>query len=73
MTIIHFKITSQDVLHAFYLPDIGIKQDAVPNLETLAWLDSDTVNPGHYDLYCTEFCGDSHSKMLADIYLTEAQ
>ena len=71
--VIHFKITSQDVLHAFYLPDIGIKQDAVPNLETLAWLDSSNVNPGHYDLYCTEFCGDSHSKMLADIYLTGAQ
>lgn len=71
--VVHFRINSLDVLHAFYLPEIGIKQDAVPNLETLAWLDSSNVKPGHYDLYCTEFCGDSHSKMLAHIYLTEAQ
>ena len=71
--IIHFRITSKDVLHAFYIPEIGIKQDAVPNLETLAWLDTGTVSAGEYNLYCTEFCGDSHSLMLGEIHITEVQ
>jgi heme/copper-type cytochrome/quinol oxidase subunit 2 len=59
------------VLHAFYIVEIGIKQDAVPGIETLAWIDTDDVKPGLYNIYCTEYCGNEHSKMLAKLYITE--
>jgi len=73
--IIRFNITSTDVLHAFFFPEIGIKQDAVPGLTTIAWLDTSTVEPRDepYEIYCTEYCGKSHSKMLARVYITEVQ
>ena len=70
-SIIRFNINSEDVLHAFYIVEIGIKQDVVPNLQTLAWLDTGTVNPGEYNIYCAEMCGRSHSQMLAKLYITE--
>jgi len=71
--IIRFNINAQDVLHAFYIVEIGIKQDAVPGLETLAWVDTNDVKPGKYSIYCTEYCGKTHSGMLADLYITEAE
>ena len=46
------------------------QQDVVPNLQTVAWLDTGTVNPGEYNIYCAEMCGKSHSQMLAKIYIT---
>lgn len=74
-SIVRFNITSEDILHAFYLPEIGIKQDAVPGLSTVAWLDTSTVEARDepYEIYCTEYCGESHSQMLAKIYITEVQ
>ncbi|HIF36815.1 MAG TPA: cytochrome c oxidase subunit II [Marine Group III euryarchaeote] len=70
-SIVRFNINSLDVLHAFYIVEIGIKQDVVPNLQTLAWLDTSTVTPGEYNIYCAEMCGKSHSVMLAKLYITE--
>lgn len=72
-SIIRFNITAQDVLHAFYLPEMGIKQDAVPGLDTVAWVDTSIVEAREepYSIYCTEYCGNSHSMMLAEIYVTE--
>ena len=74
-SIVRFNITAQDVLHAFYLPEIGIKQDAVPGLDTVAWLDTSVVEPRDeaYEIYCTEYCGEQHSRMLAKVYITEVQ
>ena len=71
--VVHFRLTSNDVLHAFNFPEIGIKQDVVPNLETLAWLDTNEVEVGQYDIWCAEFCGAEHSIMDADIHITEVQ
>jgi len=72
-SIVRFNINALDVLHAFYIVEIGVKQDAVPGIETLAWVDTSDVSPGEYNIYCTEYCGDSHSKMLATLYITVAE
>ena len=69
-SIVRFNINAVDVLHAFYIVEIGVKQDAVPGVETLAWVDTGDVEPGEYNIYCTEFCGKSHSKMLATLWIT---
>lgn len=60
---IKFNISSIDVIHSFYIPAYRIKVDAVKGLETYAWLFADEV--GEYDILCTEYCGTSHSDMVA--------
>ena len=68
---VHFRLTSSDVLHAFNFPELGIKQDVVPNLDTLTWLDTKEFNAGHYSIWCAEYCGRDHAIMDADIFITE--
>lgn len=56
-------MTSTDVLHSFYVPAFRIKQDVIPGAYTSLWFDA--KNPGDYRVFCAEFCGTSHSEMLA--------
>lgn len=58
-------MTSRDVIHSFFLPSMRIKQDVVPGRYTALWFSSDKV--GNYQVFCTEFCGDLHSRMLAKV------
>jgi cytochrome c oxidase subunit 2 len=55
-------LTSEDVIHSFFIPDFRIKQDAVPGRYTFAWFEA--TKPGTYRLYCAEYCGTDHSKMI---------
>ena len=70
-TRVKFELESGDVLHAFFLPAFGLKEDIVPNTTTAMWFDTGTVDPGTYPIYCAEYCGDGHSKMLGTIIITE--
>lgn len=54
-------LTSEDVIHSFYVPVFRLKQDAVPGLTIRAWFNA-TV-PGEYELGCAELCGMGHYKM----------
>ncbi len=56
-------LTSQDVIHSFYVPDFRAKYDAVPGRYTKLWFQA--TKPGKYPLYCAEYCGDWHSRMPA--------
>ncbi|MGZ4110989.1 MAG: cytochrome c oxidase subunit II [Tumebacillaceae bacterium] len=68
-----FEITSKDVIHSFWIPEMRIKQDAVPGRQTRFWIDPTvTVDPGQGKTYekhiiCAEYCGQNHSKMDADL------
>ena len=65
-------MTSEDVLHGFFIPNFRIKQDVVPGMYTSIWFEA-TV-PGRHQVFCTEYCGTSHSGMLAQvIVLTDEQ
>ena len=55
------KITSQDVLHSFWIPKIAGKLDMVPNHENQLYIKAD--DPGLYYGQCAEFCGISHAMM----------
>lgn len=58
-------ITSKDVLHSFYVPAFRVKQDAVPGRYTATGF---TVKKkGTFQIFCTEYCGDAHSSMLAKV------
>jgi cytochrome c oxidase subunit 2 len=60
-TDVYFRVTSTDVIHGFAVPELGLKQDAMPGatntIKTVAY-EEDT-----YQGYCTEYCGVAHSQM----------
>ncbi len=58
---IRFLITSKDVIHSWWVPDIGVKQDAIPGFINDAWAVID--KPGVYRGQCAELCGKDHGFM----------
>jgi cytochrome c oxidase subunit II len=62
-------MTSQDVIHSFFVPAFRIKQDVLPGRYTTAWFKA--TKPGRYHLFCAEYCGTQHSGMGGDIVVME--
>jgi len=62
-------LTSEDVIHSFYVPAFRVKQDAVPGRYTSMWFEADKV--GEYHLFCAEFCGTAHARMIGRIVVME--
>jgi cytochrome c oxidase subunit 2 len=62
-------MTSQDVIHSFYVPAFRIKQDVLPGRYTTAWFHA--TKPGTYHLFCAEYCGTEHSGMIGWIVVME--
>jgi cytochrome c oxidase subunit II len=54
-------LKSADVLHSFFLPNMRVKQDAVPGMKIPVWFRA--TSEGSYDLVCAELCGWGHYKM----------
>ncbi len=61
-TKVHINLSSKDVIHSFWVPNIGGKKDAVPGRHTDLWIQAD--KPGTYKGQCFEFCGTGHADML---------
>jgi cytochrome c oxidase subunit 2 len=64
-------VASQDVIHSFYVPAFRIKQDAIPGRYAIIWFEADRV--GEYHLFCAEYCGTEHSKMIGRVVVMEPQ
>jgi cytochrome c oxidase subunit 2 len=60
-TKIRFLITSDDVIHSWWVPDFGWKRDAVPGFVNEFWVD--IKRPGTYRGQCAELCGQDHGFM----------
>ena len=60
-TKIHFLISAEDVIHAWWVPALGWKQDAIPGLTNEGWTEIKT--PGIYRGQCAELCGKDHGFM----------
>ena len=58
---VRFLVTSEDVIHAWWVPDFGIKRDAVPGMLNELW--AIVEEPGIYRGQCTELCGKDHGFM----------
>jgi len=58
---VRFLITAEDVIHAWWIPDFGIKRDAVPGILNEMW--TVVPEPGTYRGQCTELCGKDHGFM----------
>lgn len=59
------QLKSQDVLHSFFLPNMRVKQDAVPGMRIPVWFKPMKI--GRYDLPCAELCGWGHYKMKGQL------
>jgi len=68
---VRFDVSSQDVIHGFYLPDFRVHQDAVPGLSSEVWLQATQL--GTYDIRCTQFCGTNHYQMKGQITVDTPQ
>lgn len=66
---VKFEITSNDVLHSFYLPAFRCKEDAVPGRINYYWIR--TTETGSFYAACAEYCGLNHSYMYAPIRIVE--
>ena len=60
---IRFLHTSADVLHAFWVPELGFKRDAIPGYITATWAEIDPGREGTYTGQCAELCGTWHARM----------
>lgn len=58
-------MTAEDVLHSFYVPSFRIKQDVIPGRYTSLWFTATKL--GEFHVFCTEYCGTSHSAMLTKL------
>jgi cytochrome c oxidase subunit 2 len=66
---IKLKLASEDVLHSFYIPAFRVKQDAVPGRYTSLWFRA--TKTGVYHLFCAEYCGTEHSRMIGSVIVME--
>jgi len=60
---------SEDVIHSFYVPAFRLKQDVLPGSYTTLWFQPS--KPGRYHLFCAEYCGTSHSRMIGEVVAME--
>jgi cytochrome c oxidase subunit 2 len=66
---VKLTMTSEDVIHSFYVPAFRVKQDAVPGRYTTLWFEA--TKAGTYHLFCAEYCGTLHSGMIGRIVAME--
>jgi cytochrome c oxidase subunit 2 len=64
-TPIKMVMSSDDVIHSFYIPEFRLKKDVVPGLYSTLTFTPTVVGEAH--VFCAEFCGTSHSGMLATV------
>jgi cytochrome c oxidase subunit 2 len=62
---IRLVMTSEDVIHGFFIPAFRIKHDVVPGRYARLWFTA--TRPGEYQIFCTQYCGEGHSGMLAKV------
>ena len=66
---IQLIMTSEDVIHDFFVPAFRTKADVVPGRYTTLWFEP--TKPGTYHLFCAEYCGMNHSGMTGSVIVME--
>src|SRR4029079_5742136 len=66
---VNFKMTSQDVIHSFWIPQLAGKRDVIANHTNYIWFTPDTtLGASVWNGFCTEYCGASHAKMRFRVF-----
>src|SRR3989338_5495154 len=66
---INLLMSSQDVIHSFFIPNFRLKNDVLPGRYTQLWFNATQL--GEHQVMCAEFCGTAHSQMLAKVKVVE--
>ncbi len=77
---VRLLMSSDDVLHSFWVPDLRVKHDVIPNRYSTVWFEAtyetgapetpgDPESTGYIRIFCTEYCGFGHSAMLAKLWV----
>ena len=69
--VIRLELKSKDVIHSFFVPQLRLKQDAMPGKKIDAWFEA--TKPGTYEIPCAELCGFGHSGMRALLTVHSAE
>ncbi len=62
---VKLTMTSEDVIHDFFVPAFRIKMDVIPGRYTTAWFEA--TKEGEYRIFCSQYCGTQHSGMLGRV------
>ena len=68
---VKMTMASEDVIHSFYIPAFRVKHDVVPGHYDTIWFTP--TKPGHYHLFCTEYCGNQHASMIGWVDVLDQQ
>jgi cytochrome c oxidase subunit 2 len=68
-TNVRLTMTSQDVIHSFFVPAFRLKFDVLPGRFTTAWFQA--TRSGRYHLFCVEYSGTKHSEMIGEVVVME--
>jgi cytochrome c oxidase subunit 2 len=66
---VQLTLTSEDVIHDFFVPAFRMKKDVLPGRYTTAWFTA--TRPGRYHLFCSQYCGTKHSAMIGWVDVLE--
>jgi cytochrome c oxidase subunit 2 len=69
--VVRLHISSDDVIHSVFIPNLRFKQDAVPGRTISGWFEA--TKPGKYELPCAELCGFGHSGMKGWLFVHTAE
>lgn len=66
---VKLTMASEDVIHSFSVPALGVRHDVVPGHYDSVWFKA--TKPGRYHLFCTEYCGNQHAGMVGWVDVME--
>src|SRR5437868_307989 len=58
-------LTSEDVIHSFFVPEFRVHMDVLPNRYTSVWFEATRI--GTYNLFCSQYCGTNHAGMIGKV------
>lgn len=64
------RLEAEDVIHSFFIPELRVKQDAVPGMTIPIWFEA--TRTGEFQIACAELCGLGHYRMRARVVVHEA-
>ena len=66
---VRLTMTSEDVLHDFFIPAFRVKNDVIPGRYTTLWFEATQL--GEFHLFCAEYCGTQHSGMVGKVIVMD--
>jgi cytochrome c oxidase subunit 2 len=66
---VRLTMTSQDVIHSFFVPEFRLHMDVLPGRYTTAWFEA--TQTGRFNLFCSQYCGTDHSVMIGEVVVMD--